>query len=457
MRKKHFVENKKVSEGSERTLLAACINSKEAYFKITEKIKIAHLGIPAHQTIYEVLQNIVNSGLEISLESVEPLLSTNKEALSCFRDILNQEFKPENIDQAIIIVSDRYQMRYLIQIINNFDDNLNNNELSSAEILNNLNLQIEKLGETTVSTQFTIAETLRELIPDPENVKPVKDEILGVPSGIRKMDMALSGAEPGDLIYIGGLPSSGKTELALQWTIHAAKQNEPVMIFSLETDRARLVNRLLTHITKIDGEDIKLRRIIDGQKRRWLKGYKKLEQLPIILDENPIHTPASIANAIRRQQHISKVSLVVIDYIQLIADSHEDLKQVTRQFQNYAKSLNIPIIVISQLKRVEVRDWTTAPKMSDFRESSSIEASATKMITITSEPLEEDIDQEEIDSVRSFIWIIKNKDGRKTRIPVINHLNIATFNPCRMFTKESIKKKDDSKKNQGNKRNKFIE
>ena len=458
-RTKHYVENRKVSEGSERTLLAGCIADKQAYFKVTKKIKISHLGLPVHQIVYEALQNAVTHGLDITSETIEPILSRKKEALACYRDIANQEFKPENIDQAMITVSDRYQMRHLLATVEKFDDNLANPDLTSAEVLNNLNLELEKLGSTSVSTQFTIAETLAELIPDPDKMEPIKNEVVGVPSGLRKLDLVLSGAEPGDVIYIGGDPSSGKTQLALQWAIHGAKQGEPIMVFSLETERSLLMNRLLTNITKIDGEQIKLRKIDAAQKKRWLRGYQKLSKLPIILDEEVNHTPPSIANAIRRQQHIyGKIGMVIIDFIQLLADDHKELKVVTRQFQNYAKSLGVPLIVISQLNRDKQRHWTSAPKMTDFRESSSIESSARKMIAITSEPPADDsTDQDEVTEVRAFIWVIKNKDGAKCRVPVINHLSTATFNACKMFNKESMKKKDDSKKNFGNKRQGFTE
>lgn len=453
-------ESRTVSESSERMLLAGCLTKPENYIRVIEKITPDHFDTKSHRIIYEAYQKVFANKDDLIDSNIEPVLSTYVRALEIYRDIVKFEYEEvdeRRLDNAIRIVDDRYQYRNLLSFHDRLEEYLEDGDLSSTDIINNVNKDLTIIGNKIIEKQQTIDEILTTHIPDPKNVEPIKNEIVGTPSGIRKLDLIISGAEPGDVIYIGGRPSSGKTQLGLQWCLNAAKDGYPVIIFSLETTKERIMNRMLASSCNIDSELIKKRIISKENEQRWLKGYKTLKSLPILVDENPAHTPFSIANTIRKHQFTyGEIGLILIDYIQLIASEHKELKEVTRQFQIIAKSLGVPIILISQLNRAADfdTDWTTSPKMKDFRESGAIEESGFKMLALTSEPIPDDIDKEEVNVVRGFIWVIKNKDGKKSRIPIMNHMNTGIFRPCRMFTKESMRKAEGAYK-KGDKRQHF--
>lgn len=448
-----MIETREVSESNERIALAGCLTSPEQFINIVEKVKLEHFHLNTHKIIYNVFGAIFsNNNNKLTASNIEPELAKNKKALNTFRDIYDNEledFRPEQLDNCYEVLDKKYQYRELLKLNDEIHDLLDEDNEPKI-IIDRVSDKLNKIGLNAVDKQSKISDVLRKHIPNPTEIIPVKNEILGVPSGIRRLDMILGGAEKGDLIYIGGRPSEGKTQLALQWMSNAASLGYPALIFSLETTEVKLMNRLLSHQCKIDSYDVQRRIISKENQRKWIKGYRKLQTMPIIIDEGVGHTPFSISNIIRKQQFIyGEVGLVVIDYLQLIASDHKDLKEVTRQLQNMAKALNVPVILISQLNRsLDYRDdgWLARPKMSDFRESGSIEESGFKMLTITNEKAEDDENEEERKVCRSFIWILKNKDGSRGKVPCIHHFDTGTFNQTQMFTKESLKKGDSATK-----------
>jgi replicative DNA helicase len=454
-----MIETKFASESNERIALAACLHAPEQYIKVAEKLKVDHFDLNTHMLIFTAYQKVFSANKALIVSTIEPELATNRKALDTFRSVYDEEledYKPETLEHVFEVLDDRYQARELLKLQEELEDALEDN-VEPRIIIDTVSDKINRIGLNAVEQQYPIKDVLHEYIPDPRNVEPVKNEIMGVPSGIRRLDMILGGAEKGDLIYIGGRPSEGKTQLAIQWLLHATSLGHPSLIFSLETNRQRLMNRMLAHQTKIDSILIQKRQIDDSMKKKWVKGYRSLQSMPLIIDEGVGHTPFSISNIIRKHQFLyGEVGLVVIDYLQLVASDHKDLKEVTRQFQNMAKALDVPIILISQLNRaLDYRDdgWLEKPKMSDFRESGSIEESGFKMLTITNEKAEDDENEEERKVSRSFIWVLKNKDGTKGRVPCMHHFDTGTFYQTQMFTKESLKKPEKAKK--GDKRQHF--
>lgn len=216
--------------------------------------------------------------------------------------------------------------------------------------------------------------------------------IVGVTSGLIDLDKYLGGLHPSDLLILAGRPSMGKTSLATNIAFNAANaylnQNSngaPVAFFSLEMSSEQLATRILASESGVSSDKIRRGEIRTDDFPKFVDVTRRLNQLPLFIDDTPGITISGIRNRSRRLQRQYGLGLIVIDYLQLIeaggskrgSDNRvQEISDISRGLKAIAKELNVPVIALSQLSRaVEQRD-DKRPQLSDLRESGSIEQDA---------------------------------------------------------------------------------
>ncbi len=209
-------------------------------------------------------------------------------------------------------------------------------------------------------------------------------DVTGVPTGYTKMDQMTSGLQPGDLIVVAGRPSMGKTAFALNVAEHVAVDNGlPVAIFSMEMSATQLAMRMLGSIARVDQHKMRTGRLNDKEWGDLSDAMGKLHETPIYIDEAGALTALEVrARARRLKRQYSKLGLIVIDYIQLMAASSQgenratEISEISRSLKGMAKELDVPVIALSQLNRAVDQRPDRRPVMSDLRESGAIEQDA---------------------------------------------------------------------------------
>ncbi len=427
-----IIESPNVSEGNEKRILRVCLLGEETFFRISEKIDIDCFFKRYHQAIFEVYKKLMSDGIKLLKENIEPKLSHDLRALKVFQDIYDSDkVGEEEIDIIIAILIDKKDRRKLIEIDMWLKKNLETKE-SSSIIFNRLNEKLIKFGDNISSDQEHISSILIREIPDINDIKEVKKNILGVTTGLSKLDKLTYGYETGQLIIVAANTSEGKSTLVLQGALEVAKNNKPVAIFSLEDVKKEIVNRMLSCESEVDNFKIKFRRFKDNNdKKKFKQAYELLKELPIEIDDSVSHSPFSIFNQCRKLQYrYGDLGLIVVDYVQCITEDRERLEKVTQQFQNYTKSLGVPIVLVSQFHRgldYRQHNWETPPKKSDLRGSGVLEEGAYKILTITSEPHQELKEGISAKTKKSIIWVIKNKNGQLGHVRCLHHLTIGKF------------------------------
>ena len=204
----------------------------------------------------------------------------------------------------------------------------------------------------------------------------------GLSTGFSAVDGKINGLNKSDLLLLAARPGMGKTSMALNVALNAAKESgQTVAVFSLEMSRDQLVTRLLASEGLIENT-----RLISGDLREsdWVKiaeGASSLSRLDIRIDDNPLLTVADMNAKCRR---IDNLGLVVIDYLQLMTGNQDtkgnreqEVAFISRTLKAIAKELNVPMIALSQLSRAtEMRGGSKRPQLSDLRESGAIEQDA---------------------------------------------------------------------------------
>jgi replicative DNA helicase len=212
------------------------------------------------------------------------------------------------------------------------------------------------------------------------------DSSLPVMSGYDTLDELLGGMHRSDLIILGARPSIGKSTLALNMSLNAAKNGFTAGVFSLEMDQSQLALRILASEAGIDSHRLRFRLFATGDDDRIIDAIGRLSDLPMYIDDSPNQSLVEMRSKARRLSLEHGLDLLVVDYLQLIQGENrgmrggenrvQEISEISRSIKGMARDLNVPIITCSQLSRVVEGRPGHRPVLSDLRDSGSIEQDA---------------------------------------------------------------------------------
>lgn len=257
----------------------------------------------------------------------------------------------------------------------------------------------------------SLADLMPKVLAQIEAWHQAKHGVTGVPSGFGALDTLTRGFQPGNLVILGARPGLGKSTLALNIAQHVAGLGQPVGFFSLEMSNEELAVRAVTAEARVDG--YRLQRGWIRSQEEWARlstAYNRLARLPLYIDESPFVSALDIRSRARRLKSKVGLALLIVDYTQLMI-SHErrdnralEIASVTRALKALAKDLAIPVIGLSQLNRsVEDRDGGR-PRLSDLRESGSLEQDSDLVLFIHR-------DEALVDQQLAEIIVAKQRNG----------------------------------------------
>lgn len=240
----------------------------------------------------------------------------------------------------------------------------------------------------------------------------------GVPTGLSALDRRIGGFMPGRLVVLAARPSIGKTALALQCALHAAKQGHAVGICSLEEPASQIGLRGYSNVLQVNGTGLRFGDAdIIAARDRALHGHG-MTRWPVFVDDFTCTLAGIIARA-HEWRHRRGIELLVVDYLQLIEGLDGDtqtlrIAQATRALKQLAKRLNVAVLLLSQLNR-KVEDQKRRPLLSDLRDSGSIEQDCDVAIFLHAE----DDSAGEDKATTIEIGVLKNRYGRRGWLPQI--------------------------------------
>ena len=209
-------------------------------------------------------------------------------------------------------------------------------------------------------------------------------EIPGLSTGLRDLDIALTGLNPSELVLLAARPGMGKTSFALNVLLHAGKYSgKTVVFFSLEMSREQLASRLIASEAFVDGKRLTTGKLTDDDWDKVSLAAASLNKTNILIDDNPT---LSVADMNAKCRRVENLGLVIIDYLQLMqaaggrSSAGENRQQVvsdiSRALKIMSKELDVPVLCLSQLSRANEKRDDKRPMLSDLRESGAIEQDA---------------------------------------------------------------------------------
>ncbi len=230
------------------------------------------------------------------------------------------------------------------------------------------------------------ASLLRDLVSHTYELieKREGSHVTGLATGYHELDGLCCGLQNGEMIIIAGRPSMGKTSLALNIAEYiGAELRIPVAIFSLETGRQQLAERFLCSGSEIDAQLVRKGMLSTEHYQKLVEACGALSEAPIYIDDTSTLTPLELRAKARRLKSRHDIRCIIVDYLQLmhlgtgrVESRQQEITTISRYIKSLARELNVPVVVLSQLNRAPEGREGHKPRMSDLRESGSIEQDA---------------------------------------------------------------------------------
>ena len=253
-------------------------------------------------------------------------------------------------------------------------------------------------------------------------------------TGLAALDRLTGGLRGGKMVVLGARPGVGKTALALQMAVHAARHTGPVLLVSLEMDAAEIVSRMVAAESGVDLQALEAGELTDEQAKRASACYPAISALPIRMAQNT-STPMQVRREAMAMKHSGGLSMVVIDYLQLMRSDekmksrYEEVTAISREIKLLAMDLHVPILALSQFNRQSEGGYgkkKSMPTMAEAKDSGAIEQDANLFLVqyAPEEPAEEGPDWQAYHMCKANGWewqvlkVEKNRQGRTGAIPM---------------------------------------
>ncbi|WP_301203061.1 replicative DNA helicase [Faecalibaculum rodentium] len=344
--------------------------------------------IPGHQTLYAAMQDLDATGKALDLNSVALRLQEKGQleaagGLDYIIALVDGAVSSAGVKTHIETIQDKYQLRRLIETA----DEIRETAMESADSLDDILSQSESaVMDVTRRTRGTDFLSSREIVDRVlEQLKELRNTsgITGIKTGYTDLDRMTNGFQRGDLIILAARPAMGKSALALNLAVQAARRNPgAVAVFSLEMPADSIMKRMLSSESRVQSGKLRDGRLSNDEMNRLFEAGNGLAESLIYLDDTGSIKVNQIFSKCRKlKSEQESLSMIVIDYLQLITGSRSDSRQqevseISRSLKILAKEMDCPVIALSQLSR-KVEDRTGhEPQLSDLRESGSIEQDA---------------------------------------------------------------------------------
>lgn len=422
---------------AEMAFLGSIMLRPEALYDVTDIVSADSFYSDKHRIIFETMMELFSKHQPIDMLSVSAKLSEKGwldqiGGNTYLTELVNVVPSSANIGYYAEIVQKKYMMRRLIEV----SDHINqigydeNNELEEA-----LDAAEKKLFEVTnfnTSHKFVpIKDELAEAWERLDRLHSSEQGMRGISTGFSELDLKLSGFQKSDLIILAARPSMGKTSLALDIArMTAVNHNTPVGIFSLEMSSQQLVDRMMAAQANVDAWKMrtgKLSRQDDFEAIR--ESLDKLSKAPIYIDDQPGNNILKMRSIARRLKSEKGLGLLIVDYLQLMVPQTKNdnvvqqVTEISRSLKNLARELDVPVLALSQLSR-EVEKRGGRPRLSDLRDSGSIEQDADVVMFIHREDKYKD--ESERTNIAEIL-IEKHRNGETGKIDLFFNDKKATF------------------------------
>ncbi|WP_010630821.1 replicative DNA helicase [Sporolactobacillus vineae] len=377
---------------AEQAVLGAVFLEPSAVITASEQLIPEDFYRTSHQLIFAVMVQLFDRNEPVDVVTVTNALQSSRHleevgGVDYLAELAGSAPTAANISYYCHIVAEKSLLRKLIRTATQIVSDSYTREDDAENVIDDAERKILEVSERKRTGEFRpIKDVLIETYDNIEALQNRKDDVTGTATGFIELDRMTAGFQNSDLIIVAARPSVGKTAFALNIAQNVATKNEAnVAIFSLEMGARQLAMRMLCAEGNIDAQKLRTGKLEDDDWQKLTMAMGTLSRAGIYIDDSPGIRVNEIRSKCRRLKQEKGLSLVIIDYLQLIAGTgtqgrqenrQQEVSEISRTLKAMARELDVPVIALSQLSRgVEARQ-DKRPMMSDIRESGSIEQDA---------------------------------------------------------------------------------
>ncbi len=403
---------------AEARILGALLIDRDAIIRIADFLDPDDFYLAKHQRAYDAMRSLFERHEPIDPLTVRMELGRRGElervgGVEYLRELVESVATTVDVERDGQLVVGRARLRRLLGAAQDI-------AALAYEEPTDLDLTLDRaeqrvfalLQEGTGSSLRHIREALYTTYDRIAFRKDNPQQVIGVGTGYPEIDVPTNGLQRGDLFILAARPAVGKSSLALNIAYKAARRGERVLVFSLEMSREQIAQRLMAVHASID-----LVRMREGL--RDAGAAAGLMDLPIEIDDTPGISVMELRTKARRRKAAAGLDLIIIDYLQLMRTAGDDdnrvqqIATITRNLKALGRELEVGVIALSQLSRAVEERETAEPRLSDLRESGSLEQDADEVLFLWRKAAGDE------NSILLECHLAKNRNGPTTKFQLV--------------------------------------
>lgn len=375
---------------AEKSLLGAIIISDKILPDLIAIVRPNDFYEERHQTIYQSMLDLYDSHQPVDLLTLTADLKAKKKLKEIGGGVYLAElsnFVPaaSHAKAYAEIIQKASTRRRLIDAGTQIAEKAYEEDANVDELVGKAEKELFEVSDKIIKSDYVaMDELLADAFERIEELHKNKGALRGLKTGFRDLDKKTAGFQKGDLIIVGARPAMGKTTFAQNLAYNVASiNNKGVLFFSMEMAKNEIVDRMISDIAGVDNWKIRTGNLSDEEFAKIGDALGEMDEIPIYIDDTSSMTIMELRNKARRAKHDHDISLVIVDYLQLIQGSDrykgnrvQEVTEISRGLKILARELEIPVIALAQLSRGVTGRDDPRPVLSDLRESGSIEQDA---------------------------------------------------------------------------------
>ena len=426
------------------SLLGALMLDKDAIIKVADLVEPRDFYRAIHQVIYEAMLELFLKSEPVDLLSVSSRLKDKQKieevgGHAYLTQLINTVPTASHVLSYAKTVQNKRVLRDLISISYEISQMGYNESEDPYVLVDQAEQRIFAIAQKSLAQNFVhVKEGLGEAFERLDRLSKHEKATRGVPTGFADLDNLLSGFQKSDLIILAARPSLGKSALALDIARRVAvNEKVPVGLFSLEMSEDQLIDRMISSQGKVDSWRLRTGKLSshgdDNDFARIQEALGTLSEAPIYIDDTSAQTVLRMRAMARRLQANHGLGLIIIDYLQLILPSNsmtsivQQVTEISRQLKGLARELDVPVLALSQLSRAVEQRFPPRPRLSDLRESGSLEQDADVVMFIYREDKYKKQEQEQNVGNIAEIIVAKHRNGPIGSVKLYFNPNTVSF------------------------------
>lgn len=399
---------------AEAGLLSCFILNESAVNSVITDFSSSDFLEEKNQKVFNSINKLFTDGSPIDIVSISQQVKT-KNLKEYVADLVSFVSTGTNFEYYAKLVKDNSTRRRLAELGSNIILQTSK-DVELDQIFKELDSSLSNITSTTKGVgEVDTVKQVDEVIVNVKRLKDNPQEVVGLSTGFPKIDIKLAGLHKTDLLILAARPARGKSAFALQLARNVAfKSNTTTLFFSLEMGAEQLIQRLVASEAKVELSKIRSGKVSEKELEALSLGGEIIKNIPLYFNDKAGIQVKDIRSQIKslNAKLDNKVGFVVVDYLQLMAIGKntssmvQEVTEISRGLKVIAKEFNIPVLALSQLSR-NVESRGGRPRLSDLRDSGSIEQDADVVMFLHSENIEEDgFGQKEVE-----LLIEKHRNG----------------------------------------------